>query len=141
MSFYNKQLQVILQIYLSGNLSPLSEVYLQLKFTVTGQFVLTVCAFHGYALVGVLLHIFVPISLIFARVLLVWISGSPFSVNFRKTKLKFGEGLGTSLIDRMLEFLIKVRIALVCRQFQLEQDEITGRRLRVACLVNFLEFS
>ena len=54
MSFYNKKLQVILQIYLSGNLSPFSEVYLYLKFTVTGQFVLTVCAFHGYALVGVL---------------------------------------------------------------------------------------
>ena len=52
MSFYNKQLQVILQIYLSGNLSPFSEVYLYLTLTVTGQFVLTVCAFHGYALVG-----------------------------------------------------------------------------------------
>ena len=55
MSFCNQQLQVILQIYLSGNLSPFSEVYLYLMLTVTGQFVLTVCAFHGYALVGVLL--------------------------------------------------------------------------------------
>ena len=54
MSFYNRQLQVILQMYLSGNLSPFSEVYLYLKFTVSGQFVLTVCAFHGYAFGGVL---------------------------------------------------------------------------------------
>ena len=44
-------------MYLSSNLSPFSEVYLYLKFTVTGQFVLTVCAFHGYALVGVLFSI------------------------------------------------------------------------------------
>ena len=41
-------------MYLSSNLSPFSEVYLYLKFTVTGQFVLTVCAFHGYPLVGAL---------------------------------------------------------------------------------------
>ena len=52
MSFYNRQLQVILQMYLSGNLSPFSEVYLYLKFTVSGQFVSTVCAFHGYAFGG-----------------------------------------------------------------------------------------
>ena len=43
-------------MYLSSNLSPYSEVYLYLKFTVTGQFLLTVCAFHGYALVGVLFY-------------------------------------------------------------------------------------
>ena len=55
MSFYNRKRQVILQMYLSGNLSPFSEVYLYLKFTVSGQFVSTVCAFHGYAFVGVLL--------------------------------------------------------------------------------------
>ena len=54
MSFYNRQLQVILQMYLSGNLSPFSEIYLYLKFTVSGQFVSTVCAFHGYAFGGVL---------------------------------------------------------------------------------------
>ena len=54
MSFYNRQLQVILQMYLSGNLSPFSEVYLYLKFTVSGQFLSTVCAFHGYAFGGVL---------------------------------------------------------------------------------------
>ena len=36
---------------------------------------------------------------------LLWISGSPFSVNFQKMKLKFGEGMGTSLIDWMLVFL------------------------------------
>ena len=53
MSFYSRQLQVILQMYLSGNLSAFSEVYLYLKFTVSGQFVLTVCAFHGYAFGGV----------------------------------------------------------------------------------------
>ena len=57
MSFYNRQLQVILQMYLSGNLSPFSEVYLYLKFTVCGQFVSTVCAFHGYAFGGVLFNI------------------------------------------------------------------------------------
>ena len=57
MSFYNRQLQVILQVYLSGNLSPFPEVYLSLKFTVSGQFVLAVCAFHGYAF-GVVLFIF-----------------------------------------------------------------------------------
>ena len=34
---------------------------------------------------------------------LLWFSGSPFSI-FRKMKLKFGEGMGTSLIDRMLVF-------------------------------------
>ena len=65
MSFYDKQLQVILQIYLSGNLSPFSEVYLYLKFTVTGQFVLTVCAFHGYALAGVLFENVMAISVSF----------------------------------------------------------------------------
>ena len=57
MSFYNRQLQVVLQMYLSGNLSPFSEIYLYLKFTVSGQFVLTVCAFHGYVFGGVLFHI------------------------------------------------------------------------------------
>ena len=56
-SFYNTQLQVKLQIYLSDNLSLFSEVHLQLMFTVTGQFVLTVS--YGYALTGVLfLHDF-----------------------------------------------------------------------------------
>ena len=36
---------------------------------------------------------------------LLWFSGSPFLVNFRKMKLKFGEGKGTSLIDQILVFL------------------------------------
>ena len=62
---------------------------------------------------------------------ILWISGSPLSVNFRKTKLKFGQVKGTSLIDWMLVFY-KVRMLLVCRQFQLEQDELTGRRLGAA---------
>ena len=57
MSFYNRQLQVILQMYLSGNLSPFSEIYLYLKFTVSGKFLLTVCAFHGYVFGSVLFHI------------------------------------------------------------------------------------
>ena len=35
--------------------------------------------------------------------------------------------------------VFKARISLVWRQFPLEQDEVTGRRVGVACLVNFLD--
>ena len=49
MRLYNKQLQVILQIYLSRDLSPFSEVYLYWKFTVCNWTIcVTVCAFHGF---------------------------------------------------------------------------------------------
>ena len=35
--------------------------------------------------------------------------------------------------------VFKVRISLVWRQFLLEQDRVSGRRVGVVCLVNFLD--
>ena len=67
---------------------------------------------------------------------LIWISGSPFSVNFRKMKLKSGEVMGTSLIDWILVFLRK---EFHCFDVS-SQDEVTGLQLGVACLmINFLD--
>ena len=41
--------------------------------------------------------------------------------------------------DRLDAGVFKVRISLVWRQFQLEQDEVTNRWLGAAYLVNFLD--
>ena len=46
---------------------------------------------------------FAPIIII--EKALLWLSGLPFSLQFQKRKLKFGEGMAKSLIDWMLLFL------------------------------------
>ena len=40
--------------------------------------------------------------------------------------------------NRLHAGVFKVTISLVWRSFQLEEDQVIGRQLSVACLVNFL---
>ena len=65
-----------------------------------------------------------------------WLSNTWQRSRFTEVKIQRRYG---DIPNRSDAGVFKVRISVVWRQFPLEQDEVTGRRLGAACLVNFLD--